>query len=514
MRSERTDDFPPQPREVEKKQIHPDSRLLFERLTDTLGHMHIAVAMFDSCGECTFCSPLMDKLIAVKPKNVSEFVMVLTKEPNTRHHLRQAIDAVQEGRTVQRSEVRIALPDSTKQVCGVEMYALDGENDGGLAVVIQDTSSQMSLRSDLEQIGRLAALGQITAGVAHEFNNIITSVLGWTQIASQNAEPSSIMSSALEIIESNARRAQEIASRLLGVSRPTEDMLGSFSVVNVVEEVLRLLSWEMSNVGIQVVRSFQSEDHCFGDDNRIGQVFINIIRNAMDAMPGGGSLYVSSQRDGEQVQVAFADTGPGMPKEVLDQIFDPFFTTKRRGDKQTHGGTGLGLAVCRDILEEHGGKIEVESVPNQGTRFAISLPYADTLDEVPDEGRDSRPSIPSGVTVLVADDEPDVGEMVRTILELKGADVRAVNSGEGAVAACKENHFDVALIDFSMPGLSGHKLGRELLAAQPDLNLIFMSGREVDVDPDTPIADFLKKPFDLDDVQNKLIEVLIHSKTG
>ncbi|MCP4674161.1 MAG: response regulator [Deltaproteobacteria bacterium] len=500
---------------MKEKQTHSDSRLLFERLTDTLGHMHIAIAMFDSCGECIFCSPLMVEFIGVKPRSVGDFVMVLTKEPSARHHLRQAIDAVQDGQTVQRSEVHIVLPGDTEQVCGVEMYALNEENSTGLAVVIQDTSGQMSLRSDLEQIGRLAALGQITAGVAHEFNNIITSVLGWTQIAGQNTEPSSIVSSALEIIESNARRAQEIASRLLGVSRPTEEMLGSFSVVNVVEEVLRLLSWEMSNAGIQVVRSIQSEDNCFGDDNRIGQVFINIIRNAMDAMPGGGTLYVSIRREGDQVQVAFADTGPGMPKEVLDQIFDPFFTTKRRGDKQTHGGTGLGLAVCRDILEEHGGKIEVESVPKQGTRFAISLPYADYLDEVPDEGRDSQVSIPVGVTVLVADDEPDVGEMVRTILELKGANVRAVNSGEGAVVACKQQHFDAALIDFSMPGgLSGHELGRELLAIQPDLKLIFMSGREVDVDPDTPIADFLKKPFDLDDVQNKLIEALVRSQTG
>ncbi len=203
-----------------------------------------------------------------------------------------------------------------------------------------------------------------------------------------------------------------------------------------------------------------------------------------------------------------------LTQAVLDQIFDPFFTTKRLSDSSTKGGSGLGLAICRDILEEHGGKIQIESAPDEGTRFAILLPLADHVSKLNGNGRDSRTSIPSGVCVLVADDEPDIGEMVRTSLELKGAHVLTVSSGEKAVALCRKNHFDAAFVDFSMPGLSGHRLGREMLAAQPELPIIFMSGREVEMEPDVPIADFLKKPFDLDDVQRKLRQVLKSREDG
>ncbi|MCP4600839.1 MAG: response regulator [Proteobacteria bacterium] len=490
------------------KHIRPKRNLPSAHLIDILSHTHIAVATFDPLGECTFCSKLLADLLQLDPENMDEFVGALSDEEDTQHHLLRTFESVWSGKQEPRAEVSRQLGNGTTCIYTVEALMYGEGSDAELAVVLKDTSNEMNLRRDLEQIGRLAALGQITAGVAHEFNNILTSMLGWAQIAGQDIDPLSVTFSALEIIEGNAKRAKEIASRLLGVSRPVEDSHSSFSVVAAIEEVLKLLSWEMSNAGIQVVRSFKSDGLCWGDDNRISQVFINIVRNAMDAMPDGGTLHVAVHQIGDQLEISFTDTGPGMEQTVLEQIFDPFFTTKRCNDKSTLGGTGLGLAICRDILEEHRGRISVKSSPSKGTYFAIMLPITDQPSEPIDNDKDSRTTIPPGVSVLVADDEPDIGEMIRTSLELKGANVIAVNSGEEAVALCRDNHFDLAFIDFSMPGLSGHRLGREMFRNHPDLPIIFMSGREVEMDREMPIADFLKKPFDLDDILRKLREVL------
>ena len=185
------------------------------------------------------------------------------------------------------------------------------------------------------------------------------------------------------------------------------------------------ITWGYSN-------HMYSANPCWGNDNRLGQVFINIIRNAMDAMQSGGTLTVGIRKVQARAKVTFADTGAGMPQELISKIFDPFFTTKQRADTNTHGGTGLGLSLCREIVEEHGGTIDVQSSPGQGTRFAVSLPIL--ADQAPHEDApEAKTSIPPGATVLVADDEPDIGEMVRMALELNGAVVVAVQSGEEAL---------------------------------------------------------------------------------
>jgi signal transduction histidine kinase len=491
-----------------------NAALLSRRLVNALSHLHVAVATFDASGQCTFFSPLLYELFHKEPKSIDDLVMLLSKEADTQHHLLRAFESVRNGRTEPPADVRLKDEEGVERIYTIESFVFDDAGDGELAVMVKDTSHEMSLRRDLEHIGRLAALGQITAGVAHELNNILTSVLGWTQIAAENTEPGSINSSALEIISGNARRAMEIATRLLGVSRPPRDSYGPISLTGIAQGVLKLLSWEMNKAGIEVVRSFETDELCWGDENRIGQVFINLVRNAMDAMPAGGALNISVKKKGDRIEASFTDTGPGMSPGMLDRIFDPFFSTKDAGETGVHGGTGLGLAICRDILEQHNGEISVESAPGRGTSFSVTLPVTECRVEPEQEKRDSRPSFAPNTRVLVVDDEPDIGEMVRVSLELKGATVVTVKTGDEAVAACSEKKFDAAFVDFSMPGLSGNNLSREMLLLQPDLPIIFMSGRDVAIDKGASIAEFLKKPFDLDAVQRKLVDVLRGSGIG
>jgi signal transduction histidine kinase len=478
-----------------------------ERLLNVLSHTRTVVATFDPQESCTFCSPLFEEMFGCVPSNIDALVAALSNEADIQHHLRSAFELVRASQNLSKFEVSHVAPSGATRVLSIDAHLIDGVNEDELVVIIKDTSGELSLRRDLEQISRLAALGQITAGVAHEFNNIITSILGWSQIAAQNADTNTSLTSALEIIQGNAKRAKDIAAHLLGVSRSNEDAHAVFSIVKVVEEVLKLLSWEMKRGNIQLVTSFETNELCMGNENRISQVFINIIRNAMDAMPDGGTLRVSVMLEDGQVVASFKDTGSGMEQGVLGQIFDPFFTTKNGDDKESHGGSGLGLALCRDILEQHGGRIEVESAPGKGTNFSVLIPMTFVRAQAENGNGTPRLSVPPGISVLVVDDEPDIGEMVRTALELKGAKVTSVQSGNEALDMSQENQFDAAFIDFSMPGISGNDLGRKLLEIQPDLTIIFMSGKEVEMEEDIPVADFVKKPFDLDEIQSKLGEI-------
>lgn len=471
---------------------------------------NISLAIFDGVNRCTFCSrPLLD-LIGDAPSTLFNLVDKLTSDSNVRASLQENLQATMGGQETADWPIEFCrVPkEGHPKTYSVGAIPPDRETGSGLIVVVDDVTSEKSFLKDLEQLGRLATVGQITAGVAHELNNILTSILGWTQIGHQNANSESTTTSSLEIIDGNARRARDIASKLLDMSKEGSDPLRPVSIVKIVEEVLKLLSWEMTSARIQVVQFFDTEEHIWGDENSLSQVFINIIRNAMDAMPDGGTLQVLVSKKDTQVETVIADTGPGIDDEIIGRVFNPFFSTKQRSDSSTHGGTGLGLAICRDIIEKLSGHIEVTSEPGRGTRFTISLPITAEAAAKVEDTPGPRMSIPPGTAVLVADDEPDVGEMVRTVLELKGAVVFVAVNGSEAVELCRNHRFDAAFVDFSMPGLSGHNLGREMLAISPDLPIIFMSGREVDVRKDMPIADFLKKPFDLDDIQIKLRSVL------
>ena len=323
----------------------------------------------------------------------------------------------------------------------------------------------------------------------------------------QSVGPDSPAAPALSIIADNARRAQDIAGQILDMSRsaPGKDSARIVDITTAIEEVLKLLSWEITSADIQLVRDFEPVAPCFVDPHRVGQVFVNIIRNALDAMVSGGTLQVKLHQDGDTIRASFIDTGLGIAPDIQDQIFDSFFTTKDRTDERTSGGTGLGLAVSREILEPYGGTIELDSSGDAGTCFTVCLPASDSDDEE-DSERISNTEIPTGGRVMIVDDEPDIGEMLRTILEMKGIGVVVAANGEQAVEILRDQEFDAVFVDFAMPGLSGYRLGRMLSDLRPEMPLVYMSG--LDIAQDDAITDYIKKPFSLDEFERKLRHVL------
>ena len=381
-------------------------------------------------------------------------------------------------------------------------------NENVLAVHVADVSREYSLIHEMESLERQASAGQMAAGVAHEFNNILTAMMGWTQLASKAVNGNDSAQIAISTIDNNTRRARRIAGELLEISSPSKTVERQLLYVgDVLKDALKLLTWDLANQQINVVEEIYETLPSSINATRLVQVFVNIIRNAMDAMGKNGTISVRVAQQGESVVTTISDTGEGISDEALDRVFQPFFTTKRRDDK-TFGGSGLGMVVSKRIVEEFGGTIALSRGETRdiGTVVTVTLPSQPEPRESACEDHNRPSTFPPGASVLVVDDEPDICEMIRMALSLRGAHVVSATNGEEALKLCATEEFNAAFLDFSMSGLSGYDLRDAISAAQPDLPIVFMSG--VDIPNLAKEADFLKKPFDLHDIQVKLREIL------
>jgi signal transduction histidine kinase len=226
---------------------------------------------------------------------------------------------------------------------------------------------------------KLATIGELAAFIAHEINNPLTSVLGYASLILSDTPADDPKRSDLEVIEKESLRARAIVRDLLGYARQTDSALEQTGINDALESILPLIRRraESQNVNIDAVLD-PHVPRIMGDVNQLKQVFINILNNAIDAMPAGGRVAVTTREiagngTGPQVEISFQDSGVGIPTDKINRIFDPFFTTKEDGK-----GTGLGLPISKRIVERHGGSIAVSSTPGQGTRFTICLPVAYT----------------------------------------------------------------------------------------------------------------------------------------
>ena len=243
----------------------------------------------------------------------------------------------------------------------------------GWIVVIEDVTDRASLEEQLRVSEKMAAIGLLAAGVAHEVNTPLTGISSFTQMLLDKADPDDPKTQLLEKIERQTFRAAKIVNSLLNMARPSDGEAGRLDVNVVIGDVLSLLEHQFRGSRIQVRRDMAPTAPIRGFEYQLQQVFLNLFLNARDAMPKGGWLSVSSAVRGDVVTVEIADTGSGIPSEHISRIYDPFFTTKADGR-----GTGLGLSVTYGIVQEHLGSLTCESVVGQGTRFTLTLPAAHT----------------------------------------------------------------------------------------------------------------------------------------
>jgi len=357
---------------------------------------------------------------------------------------------------------------------------------------------------------RLESLGQLAGGVAHDFNNLLTVIMGTSDLL-QLSEKDPKRKEELEIVQKAATRAAELTQRLLALGKRQRLQRRVVDVRPVVDNLVRMVRRVIpANIEIDVAGT-GAPLRLNIDVAQVEQVLVNLCINARDAMRGGGTLtlgyehvvlddaYVGAHpwaSAGDYVLLSVADTGHGMSQETLSRVFEPFFTTK-----ESHGGSGLGLAVSLGIAEQHGGILQAQSDVGIGSTFKLYLPVA-AVSEV-ESGYDATGEVAGGTErVLVADDEDDVRRLMERLLQRAGYEVVAVANGAEAVAMATESPFDLVILDAVMPRMGGREAFEAIRSARPDVRVMFVSGYSAEELSDRFLADteapLLPKPFDVE----------------
>ncbi|HSK65257.1 MAG TPA: response regulator, partial [Pyrinomonadaceae bacterium] len=347
-------------------------------------------------------------------------------------------------------------------------------------------AEQERIREQFSQMEKLSALGELASGVAHDFNNTLAGILGRSQLLQRTNDLEKIKR-GLDIIIKTAEDGAKTVKRIQDFARQRRDH--DFELV-LVDQILMDASeitrprWkncaEASNIHITVDLQIGSNALVMGDDSELREVLVNMVFNAIDAMPEGGTLTLTTRTVQESVVIEVIDTGVGMYPEVRSRIFDPFFTTKGKA------GLGLGLAVSFGIIRRHGGNIEVESEYGKGTQFRITLPLAKIADNSVKEVVPATPELPESTCassepllparLLVVDDEDFVRDLLREILEGEHCEVHVAEDGGQALALFREMEFDGVFTDVGMPGMSGWELAREIRQLKPRVPIAVITG--------------------------------------
>ena len=344
-------------------------------------------------------------------------------------------------------------------------------------------AEQERIREQFSQLEKLSALGELASGVAHDFNNTLAGILGRAQLL-QRTDDLSAIKSGLKIITKTAEDGAKTIKRIQDFARQRRDH--DFAPVAVdqllfdVSEITRprwKIAAEAANIHINLDVRIKTAALIMGDASEMREVLVNMVFNAVDAMPDGGRLTLSAEEIDGQVEISVRDTGLGMTPEIRSRIFDPFFTTKGKA------GMGLGLAVGYGIVRRHEGIILVESEVGLGTTFHIRMPIAKgaTLANIPEreQGNAAQPIaaiLPLHTKILVVEDEEPVRELLQDILESEGYSVTLAGSGSEALAFYDSMKFDAVFTDIGMPGMSGWELSRAIRERSKRIPIAVITG--------------------------------------
>jgi two-component system cell cycle sensor histidine kinase/response regulator CckA len=363
---------------TERKRMEDALRRSEEHFRSLIENAQDQIEILDANGTTLYSSPAAEKTTGYKPEEIVGRSVFDHIHPDDIPNVMEALEKLVANPGVAIAmEVRIRHKDGSWRVFEtIGTKPADDSIVGGIIVNSRDVTERKLLQEQLIQSEKLAALGRLVSGVAHELNNPLTSVIGYTQLVLAQYELAPDLRERLDVVNKQGQRARRIVQNMLSFARQHRPQRSGVDLNSLLEMTLELRAYELGVVNIQVAREFGDVPSIIGDAHLLQQVFLNIMVNAEQALRQsnkGGHLTVRTEskevEENKWAVVTIIDDGPGIPPEVIGRIFDPFFTTKEVGE-----GTGLGLSISYGIVKEHGGGIKVESRPGQGTTFLIELP--------------------------------------------------------------------------------------------------------------------------------------------
>jgi PAS domain S-box-containing protein len=493
----------------ELRKVEAEARENQSLLMNILESAREAIYAVDTEGRFQWCNSATLATGGYKPEDLIGHHFVEWAYEGDREMIRDRFELTLKGEA-QAYEMRYFTKDGNVRYALMDNAPLvvDGRTTGILGIA-RDITEQKQERQRASQADKLRALGQLASGVAHDFNNALAAILGRAQLMRRQIHDEA-MTRNLDIIQTAAEDAAATVRRIQTFARQSQakefELLEAGSLLRDAVEITRT-RWENEartrGLHYEVELDAQGEMHTRGSASELREVFVNLIVNAVDAMPFGGRLSIGCERKDEHLCLRFSDTGMGMSEEVRERIFEPFYTTKGMQ------GTGLGLAVSYGIIERHGGQINVESEVGKGTTFEIDLPVAESLGLKAAQSM-AQAETPS-LSILVIDDESFVRETLGDMLTILSHRVGLVASGREALDALGAEHFDLVFTDLSMPEMDGWEVAREIRRRWPEVLIVLVTGYGKGTEPPSGeknlIDGVIGKPFDFSQVTETITQV-------
>jgi len=515
---------------TERKRTEEALRQSEERYRELFENANDIIYTMDLAGNITSLNRMGERITGYSREEVLQMNLSQIVTPEHRDRTRQMIEDRTGDEGAASYQLEIVAKDRHRVMLEVSTRLIYQKGKPiGVQGIARDITERTKLEDELRQLQKMDAVGKLAGGVAHDFNNIMTAVIGYTDLTLVRLSQDDPLRSKVQEIKNAGVRAAALTQQLLAFSRKQilqPKILDLNTLISDNTKMLRPLIGEDIELVSVLDPALESVK---ADPGQIEQVIMNLALNARDAMPRGGRLTIEtanvvldeefahrhvSVQPGPCVMLAVSDTGVGMDIEAQSHIFEPFFTTKQKGK-----GTGLGLSTVYGIVKQSGGNIWVYSKPGNGTTFKIYLPrFEEAAEKV--VTRPSLGEIASGSeTILLVEDEEQVRKIVREILQMQGYQVlEAAGGGEALLISEKhEGPIHLMLTDVVMPLMSGRELANKLGPIRPATKIIYMSGYTEDTVVHhgvlEPGVEFIQKPFSPDALARKVREVLENTRT-
>ena len=501
-----------------------DRGLALAHVEQLLSTLPLGLALVDRDGRFLFANDAFARVLDVEPTKVPPYPgdLVISEDKGV------VLDSIRRYGSGPKTsgDIAIRLKERPDEVIALSIAGVRGLGGAAVLLGLKDNSEEITLKRQLAQQTKMESIGQLAGGVAHDFNNILTAIIGYCDLMLLRHQPGDGDYDDIQQIKNNSNRAASLTRQLLAFSRQQTLRPQILQLANVVADVSSLLKRLLGETVRLEVHHGRGVGAVRADPGQLEQVIINLGVNARDAMPKGGVVHISTLAVGQQevaamgsvflpigdyVKLSVEDSGVGISKENLSKIFEPFFTTKELGH-----GTGLGLSTVYGIVKQSGGFIFADSTVGQGTRFDIFLPVH--RGEAPFVGTGKKEfykpkDLWGSGRVLIVEDEDMVRAVAERALVRQGYVVETASDGEQALELFAEGkRYDLIVSDVVMPNMDGPTMARNLRETYGDIRLLFMSGYAEEQLRETISLDnvsFLAKPFSVQQIAEAVHDALV-----